>query len=408
MTDDVQLERSVTLPLLVLYGLGTMVGGGFYALMGKVAGEAGMYAPLAMVLSGLLALLSSFSFAELSSRYPVSAGEARYVQEAFGRVSLATVVGWLVIATGVVSAAALADATVGFLQDLVRVPERVGIAALVLGMGAVAAWGIGQSVGLVAVITCIEVGALAYAAVVSGVGPAHVVERWPELVPPLEADVLVGIFSGAFLAFYAFIGFEDMVNIAEEVKGVRRNLPVAIVVSVSLTILVYLVITTSAVLTLTPETLASSNTPIAELVRGEGWFATTGIVVVSMLTGVNGALVQIVMASRVAYGMAGRGQAPGWLGAVHPRTRTPVQATIAVGLVVLALALFLPLATLAKATSAIILVVFASVNGALVMIKRRDPDPDGEGPRLPAWLPSLGLVSCVAVLAFQLWLLLAA
>lgn len=119
MEQDIKLKRSITLPFLILYGLGTMVGGGFYALLGKVSGEAGLWTPIALGFSGLLALLNGFSFAELSSRFPVSAGEAAYVKEGFGRQWLSNTVGWLVILTGVVSAATLAVATIGFLQDFI-------------------------------------------------------------------------------------------------------------------------------------------------------------------------------------------------------------------------------------------------------------------------------------------------
>jgi len=362
-----------------------------------------MYAPVALLLTGALALLASFSFAELSSRYPVSAGESRYVQEAFGRRWFSTTVGWMVILTGIVSAAALAVATIGFLQDFVAMPEGIGVGLLVLLMGAVAAWGIGQSVGVVVTITVIEVGALIYAVFAAESSLLDAARHWREFVPPLEGAVWTGMFSGAFLAFYAFIGFEDMVNIAEEVKDVRRSLPIAIVLSVVLTVLLYMLVAFVAVLSVPPAALAKSNTPIAEIAAGRGWYSTTGLGLVSILTGLNGALVQMIMASRVAYGLARQDQAPAWLGDVHPRTRTPVHSTLVVTTVVLALALFFPLTTLARVTSAIILAVFAMVSLALWRIKRRDPDLDGEGPRYPGWLPLLAAASCTGVLLFQGW-----
>ena len=162
MSDPPQLRRSITLPNLILYGLGTIVGGGFYALLGQVAGLSGMYAPIAFFFTGLLALVSAVSFAELSSRFPVSAGEARYVYEGFGKQNLAVATGFGVILTGVVSAATLAVATVGFLQDFVRIPSYVAIPILVIGMGFIAGRGIGESVAVVVAITIVEVGALIY------------------------------------------------------------------------------------------------------------------------------------------------------------------------------------------------------------------------------------------------------
>ena len=205
MSEPTQLKRSITLPFLIFYGLGTIVGGGFYALIGKVSGEAGLFAPVALGVAGLFALLTGLSFTELVSRYPVSAGEVRYVSEGFKRTWIAQITGVLVILTGIVSAAALAVATVGFLQDFVAVPEAPAIFLLVLAMGAIAGWGIGQSMVLIAVITIIEVGALIYAVAVAEGELSQLAVEWRQFVPPMDADVWVGIFSAAFLAFYAFI-----------------------------------------------------------------------------------------------------------------------------------------------------------------------------------------------------------
>ncbi|MEA1922122.1 MAG: APC family permease [Pseudomonadota bacterium] len=398
-----KLKRSITLPFLILYGVGTMVGGGFYALIGKVAGEAGLFAPIAFLCAGLLAFISATSFAELSSRLPFSAGEARYVKEGFHSNKFSITVGWLVIFTGIISAATLAVASIGFLQDLIPVPEKLSIGLLVLAMGLVAGWGIGKSVGLVTTITIIEVGALFYVVFIAGDSLGQLPQRWHEVLAPTSGIAWLGIFSGAFLGFYAFLGFEDMVNMAEEVKDVRRNLPIAILVSIVLTTLIYVVVVLVAILTVSPETLASSNTPIAEIVRGHGWFSVSGLGIVSILTGLNGALVQIIMAARVAYGMAKRNQAPGWLGVISSKTQTPLRATAIMSGVVLLLALFFPMTSLAKATSSVILVVFAIVNLALWLIKGDKNRVDEHGIRFPRWLSLLGFLTCVSVLLFQAW-----
>ncbi len=404
MTNNLSLKRAIPLPLLILYGLGTMVGGGFYALLGKVAGEAGLLAPIALIFSGLLAFLSATSFAALSSRFPVSAGEVQYIKEGFNSKIFATAIGWLVIATGVVSAATLAVATIGFLQDVVPVPNTLGILLLVLAMGLVAGWGIGQSVGLVATITIIEVVALIYIIVLAGNNFEQLPERWHELLWPANVQAWIGVFSGTFLAFYAFIGFEDMVNMAEEVKNPRKALPIAILTSVVLTTLIYMVVSTVAVLSVSPSVLAASQTPMAEIVSDYGWYSTTGLWLVSMLTGINGALVQIIMAARVAYGMAKKQQAPAWLAQVNPITRTPLHATAVMTGVILILALFLPLTTLARVTSSIILVVFSSVNLAAWQVKRKKTKVEDNGLNIPSWLPLLGFFSCIFILIFQGWL----
>lgn len=395
-----ELKRTVTLPFLILYGVGTMVGAGFYALMGKVVGEAGMAAPLAFVLTGVLAALSALSFAELASRFPVSAGAAQYIREGFGNIPLSTVTGWLVILTGVVSAATMTVACVGFLRDMLPLNESLGIVLFVIAMTGIAAWGIGEAVAVVTIITVIEVGALVYVSGINLDALSELPTRWPELLPTSASGGWIGVFAGAFLAFYAFIGFEDMVNMAEEVKDVRRAMPIAIIASIVLTTILYVVVILVAMLALSPERLVNSATPVAEL-AGDGWLSGFGLRLVSLMTGINGALVQVIMASRVAYGMSKRRQAPAWMSVVNPVTRTPVRSTVMTGGIIAALALYFPLTTLAKATSAIILLIFAGVNLALWRVKGRDPDPGGDGPRYPRWLPLTGFIVSLAVLIFQ-------
>lgn len=394
------LKRTITLTPLIFYGVGTMVGGGFYALLGQVVGITGTLAPVSLAVAGLLALLSAASFAELSSRFPVSAGEVEYVWRGFHTAALARLVGWLVITTGIVSAATLAVATVGFAQDLVRLPENISVVVLVVSLGLLASWGISESVGAVFGITVIEVGTLIVVGTLAGDSLATIPTRWPELVPPLQADQWTAILSGATLAFYAFIGFEDMVNIAEEVHRPRRNLPVAILVSVGVTTFLYIWIGLVASLSVAPDDL-SGNTPVARLVSDRGPQLVTSIGLVSILTGVNGALVQIIMSARVAYGMARRGWAHTSFGRINPTTRTPVTGTVVMTGVIVALALVFPLVTLARATSAIMLVNFSLVNLALWRLKGTTLDTVDEGPCFPRWLPLVAATSCIGLLLFQ-------
>ncbi len=388
-----------------------MVGGGFFALMGKVAGVAGMAAPLAFAFTGTLALLTALSFAELSSRYPVSMGSARYVYEGYKHVGLSKLTGWLVIFSGVVSAATLGVASAGFLNDLLAIHPTVGIIMILVTMTVVASRGIGEAVAVVTAITVIEVLALVYVFGSNADALSQVPARGAELVgfSGHSQFAWMAVTAGGFLAFYAMIGFEDMVTLAEEVKNVRRTLPIAVVASILITTLLYVSVSTIAVLASSPAELAISQTPLAELVRHQGPVATFGIWLVSLITGLNGALVQFVMAARVAYGMAQRGQAPAWMGTIHTRTRTPVRATLAAGTFALLLALFLPLTMLAKATSGILLIVFALVNLALWRIKGREAEPmEPGGVCIPRWVPGIGFMVSILVLVFQGWYEIAA
>ena len=395
-----KLKRAIGLPLLIFYGVGTIVGGGFYALTGRIAGEAGMLAPFAFGTSATIALITAFSFAELSARFPVSAGEAHYVKRAFGHRWISTLVGWLVIVTGIVSAAALANAFAGFLTELVEVPRWLTILVLIALLGLVAAWGIGESVILATVIIVIELTGLAFVFVYCSPALATIPDRWAELIPSWDTSQWTAILIGAYLAFYSFIGFEDMVNVAEEVKQPERNLPRAILISVLVTGIIYVLVSLAVVLKVPPETLADSDAPFS-LVLSSWPMAAKSLALIGLLAGVNGALIQIIMASRVAYGLSKAGQGPRWLSVVHKRRQTPINSTMLVVFTVLVLALWIPIVPLAKATTTILLAVFTLVNASLLMIKfQKQPAPDG-CPNYPLFVPLLGTASCVGFLVFK-------
>lgn len=387
------LKRSITLPMFTFYGLGTIVGGGFYALVGKVSAEAGMYAPVSMFVASLLALLSALSYAELSARFPSSAGTPHYVHEAFQKNWLSITIGWLVVITGVVSAATLVNAFVGFFSDLIEIPRVLGITLTVAILGGIAIWGIRESVAIAVAITVLEVGGLLYVLLEAGEVVLDAPYRLLETIPPLALDPWLGIGFGAFLIFYAFIGFEDMVTLAEEVKNPRRNLPLGILLAIVLTTILYVSVSLVLVLSLSQEVLVDSNTPLARLIQHKGETAVVSLTIISMFAGINGALVQLVMAARILYGMAKKALAPGYLASVDHKTQTPVNATLLGTGLCLVLALGFPLITLAKLTSTIILIIFVLVNVSLVIIKRRHPDVGSDVPNYPIWIPYCGAIS---------------
>ncbi len=391
------LKRSINLPLLCFYGLGTILGAGIYVLVGKVAGAAGLYAPIAFLVAALIAGLTGLSYAELSARMPRSGGEAVYVEQAFHRRWLSGLIGWGVVATGLVSAATICRGFVGYLELFVHLPELLVITLLVLAMVVLAAWGIAESVGIAAAITLLELLGLLLVVVGAGDNFATLPIRWRELVPGFEWQAWLSIAVGAFLAFYAFIGFEDMVNIAEEVKEPQRVMPRAIIIALLIATPLYVVVAVLAVLALPIDQLAESRAPLADILDQGSWVSAQWIAVISLIAALNGALVQIIMASRVVYGMARQGNAPGSMSHVNASTRTPVRATVLVGGLVWLMAILFPLVTLASITSLIILVVFAVVNLSLLSIKRGGPGPVN----IPFWIPGLGAVLCLLLVALQ-------
>jgi len=400
MTKPASLKRSLSLTQVTLYGLGTTIGAGIYALVGKVAGAAGAYAPLSFLLASVLVAFTALSFAEMSARYPRAAGEAEYMRQGFGSSRLALVVGLLVVAAGMVSSGTIVNAFVGYLGEFVAVPGWLAIVVLVLVLAALAAWGIAQSVWAAAALTLLEIGGLLLVVWVAGDSLATVPARLPELLPPAEIGVWSAVFAGTFLAFYAFIGFEDMVNVAEEVKDVTRSLPIAIVLTLLVTLVLYFLVSLVSVLTVPPEVLAADEAPLSLVYQTATGGAPRLISAVGILAIVNGALIQMIMAARVLYGLSRQGGLPAALGEVHPRTRTPVVATMLVAAIILVLALWLPLETLARLTSVITLCVFAAVNLALLRVKRREPRPAGV-PVFPTWVPLLGAVVSIGVLVLE-------
>ncbi|MDI9819247.1 MULTISPECIES: APC family permease [unclassified Legionella] len=398
MQNSASLKRALPLPIVIFYGLGTILGAGIYVLVGKITALAGFYAPFAFLLASFIAFFTAISYAELGSRFPKSAGEAFYVQKAFQKKWLSALVGWLVVFTGVVSAAAITRGFVGYLHLFVIIPSWLAILLLVLIMGGIAIWGINESAILITLITLIEIGGLLLILFLARDNVKQLPDFWQQL-SPLTIQNLPGIFSGAFLAFYAFIGFEDMVNIAEEIKNPERNLPYAIFISLGIATLLYFFVALAMLLALPLQELAHSEAPLAVFFEKKG-YSPALIGLISLIAIINGAFVQIIMASRVIYGMAKQQTAPELFSHINRRTQTPVAATLLVVAIVLTLALWLKVESLAKMTSAVILCVFIMINLTLVILKlKKETRKEG---RYPIFFPITGFVLSLLFLLAQI------
>lgn len=395
------LKRTLSLPLVTFYGLGNILGAGIYVLVGKVVAHAGVFAPLSFLIAALLACLSAFAYAELAARFPLSAGEAVYVQEGIGIQSVSRLVGLLIILAGIVSAATILRGFTGYLQVFLPVHDVAALLVLIVLLGGLAAWGISESVFVAALITVVEIIGLLLIIGVAAPGLAQLRPVTADFSPLLETGVWNGIFVGGFLAFYAFIGFEDMVNVAEEVQQPRRNLPRAILVALAVSSLLYFLVALAAVTSVPGELLATSEAPLAFLYAYVTGREPVLITLISMFAVINGALIQIIMASRVCYGMGRKRWLPAIFARVHNVTRTPVIATLSVALLVLIMALWLPLETLAKATSYFLLVVFSLINLSLWRLKRRAPHPAGVI-CVPRWVPVSGFFASTVFVGIQL------
>lgn len=386
--------------MVTLYGMGTILGAGIYVLIGEVAGVAGYQAPLAFFVAAILAGFSAFAYAELSSRFPKSAGEAVYIQEGIGWGWLSILAGLLVVLVGMLSSATIAKGFVGYLHVFVQVPAPLALSLLVITLGLTAWWGIRESVLIVSAFTLIEVFGLLLIIWVGRGNIGQLPEIWTQITTIKQDGFLTGVLLGAFLAFYAFIGFEDMVNVAEEVKQPRRILPISIILVLILTTLLYILVSLVAVLSVPPAEISGQKAPLAYIYELNTGHKPVVITIIGMFAVVNGALIQIIMASRILYGMGRQGWLPAVISRVHPVTHTPHVATLLVTIVILVFALWLPLVTLAKITSFITLLIFSLINLALIRVKLVDANPDGVMV-YPMWIPVAGVIANMGFIAYQ-------
>lgn len=394
------LKRSLGLTLLTLYGIGVTVGAGIYVLVGKVSGEAGFFAPWSFLVAAILAGLTALSYGELASRFPKSAGAAIYFNEAFGSPAVSTIVGLMVTATGLVSAAVITLGFVGYLRTLVPVPEALATIGMIGILFALAAWGITQSLTVSAVVTVLEVGGLLLV-IAGGFGDAVTAPALGEVFAfPGEFLILGGILNGAVLAFFAFIGFEDMVNVAEEVVAPERTIPRAILLTLLCSGGLYMAISIVAVTTVPLDRLIESDAPLALVFETTTGFSPAILSSIAVFAVLNGALIQIIMGSRVIYGLADQGWLPRILARVEARTQTPVIATGLVATMVATLALAFPIVGLASVTSYITLLVFTVINIALIRL-RVAGRITGPG-LLPIWVPGLGALASLGLVVFTL------
>lgn len=399
-----KLRRAVNLPMLILYGLGVTIGAGIYVLVGATAGQAGMFAPTAFVLSAVVMAFSAASFAEFVGRIPRSAGEAAYVRAAYRRKWLAMATGGLVIFGAVIATSTIALGCAGYVGTLIDLPQSVLVVGVIILMGALAAWGVQESVTVAAFLTLIEIAGLLVIIGAGLVNDPGMLGKIGATIPPLsDGSAMLAVLSAALIAFFAFIGFDSMVNLAEEVPDPRRTMPIAIVSSLVLVTIIYFLLVFVALHSVELDELAQSKAPVGLLFERLTGMSPLAITLVAIVATANGIVIEIIMATRVVYGLSTPEQLDlRWLGKIDARTRTPLNATIIITALVILFALMAPLDVLAELTSQIFLMVFILVNSGLILIKfRGDPAPEGTFV-VPTIIPIIGAATCLLLLVSPL------
>lgn len=397
------LKRVFGLPTLVIYGVGDILGAGIYAVVGKIAGLSGSLVWAAFIVAMVVAAMTALSYAELGGRLPKSGGVAYFVHSAFRTNWLSTLVGWLMFCTCIVSMATLSRAFAGyFIAVAPGIPDWLIILALFSGLTFVNFRGMKESSALNIVCTTLEVSGLIIVILVSIAflsGGGTAAPTVSSAVTP-SAIGWTAVVQGAALAFYAFIGFEDIVNVAEEVKNPERNVPLAILLALGIAGVIYILVAWLAVQVFDPAALAASKAPLLDVVRrAQPNFPSVIFTIIAAFAVLNTALLNFITASRLIFGMAREGLLPAWLGRLHPERSTPYRTFMVILPIVIVLALSGTIQVLAGATATLILVMFALVNLSLLVIKRRHVESPARF-QVPIVIPAIALVLNLALVAF--------
>ncbi|MBI3313475.1 MAG: amino acid permease [Candidatus Omnitrophica bacterium] len=392
------LKRSLGTIALIIYGVGDILGAGIYALVGKAAGIVGPACWISFVIAFVVASLTGLTYAELGSRYPRSAGAAIFTLRAFQKPSLSYAVGFLVMVSGIGSMATVSRAIVGYiLAVLPDVPAPLIIIIFFGILTVINVWGIEGSSLVNIFCTAIEVTGILIV-IVAGMKFFGTV-NYLEITPPSGVTAVDTLLSAGILAFYAFIGFEDIVNVAEETKNPSKIMPQAIIISLVIMAVIYIATAVAAVSAVPVSELASSQAPLMAVVKkGFPNFPPMLFTLIALFAVTNTALVNYIMSSRILYGMSEEKLMPAYLSRVHPKYRTPHWAILTVLVIVTPLALSGTIVRLAQSTSLILLIVFSLMNLSLLFIKWRDKEKPPFS--VPFGIPAAGLVCCLSLIFY--------
>ena len=405
-----ELRRVMGPGLLLLLVVGDILGTGIYALTGEVAGEVGGAGWLPLGLAFLVALVTAFSYLELVTKYPQAAGAALYAHKAFGNHFLTFLVCFTVMCSGITSASAAARAFAVNLVEALGLDVGDGVVlAFALGfmslVTAVNLRGVGESVRANVVLTAVELSGLLLVIVLSlyfVAGGGADFSRAVTFATDGDKSLFLALSTATSLAFFAMVGFEDSVNMAEETRNPTRDFPRVMLTGLGLTGLIYVAVSLLAVAVVPVGQLAESETPLVTVVRTAvpGFPIGEVMPVVSMFAVANSALINMLMASRLLYGMSRQGVLPPVLARVHPTRRTPWAAILFTTLVAFGVITLVSLrpdaavvALLGGTTSLLLLAVFVVVNLAVLVLRR---DRVGtEHFRAGRVLPAVGAVMCL-------------
>lgn len=366
------LKRSLGFWELVLYGLGVILGAGIYALIGAGAGVAGNAVWLSFALAACIAAFTGLSYAELSSMFPRAAAEYNYTKRAFGRRCFSFVIGWIMIAASVVSVATVALGFSGYFTHMFGGNPTLIACGLIGLLSIVNFKGIKESSKFNMISTLIEGSGL----VIVVLAGAYFFFSSGIAVDLFETPGNGGVFSivsATVLIFFAYIGYENIVNISEEARDARRMVPKALLISIAVSTVLYILVSLSVVNILGWERLSASSAPLTEAVSAVVPDSDFLFSLIALFATANTVLILLIVSSRVLYGMSSDGTLPGLFRRVGKRG-TPHFSVLAVCLAALAVAALGSIKTVAMITDMSLFIVYISVNASAIALRYRMPD----------------------------------
>ncbi|MEV4946668.1 APC family permease [Streptomyces sp. NPDC053755] len=396
------LKRVLGPKLLILFVIGDILGTGIYATTGKVAGKVGGALWLPFAIGFVVALLTAASYVELVGKYPKAAGAALYTQKAFKVPFLTFIVAFMVMCSGLSSASAAARAFSGdyFHEFTDAIPPTLIAVVFLVALACLALRGVSESVKTNVVLTVVELSGLL---IILGIGAWAVLngDGEPSRLGDFEASgsgyaLMTSVLGATALGFFAFVGFEDSVNMAEETRDPVRTFPRAIFTGVAVTGTVYVLVALVSSLLVDHRTLENSSGPLLEVVKAGGVdFPPKLFALIALFAVTNSALINIMMASRLCYGLANERILPRVMGKVLKHRRTPLSGIVFVTLLAIGLVCTGEIEGLGDTTAFLLLCVFAVVNIA-VLVLRKDRVEHAHF-RTPTVLPVLGAITAVVL-----------
>ena len=402
-TSEPSLKRVMGPGLLLLFIVGDVLGTGIYALTGKVANHVGGAVWLPFLVAFIVATLTALSYLELVTKYPQAAGAALYTHKAFDTHFLTFIVAFAVMCSGITSASTASRAFAANLSEAFGLGLDAGIGLTVIGLVFMAAIalvnfrGVGESVKLNVVLTCVELTGLLIIIFIGmwaiGLGKGDV-SRVLEFKSSGDEGAVWAVIAGTTLAFFAMVGFEDSVNMAEETKEPSRIFPKILLIGLGLTGVIYVLVSISAITLVSPEELGEGEAPLLKVVQaGAPGFPLSIFGFITMFAVANSALINMLMASRLVYGMSREHVLPPVFGRVHRTRHTPYLAILLTTALAFGLITFVgEVPALGGTTALLLLCVFTVVNVAVLVLRKQPVAHDNF--HVPRIVPILGAVSC--------------